>query len=175
MAMGNAKTSGAGSVAQDEPLRVRGWRMAGNVALLLALWLIGVMCIQVVDRRGYASLAPGRARPPPWWRRTLLCQFAGHRAAPAGRRCSDAGVCPALRLTAVARRGMERRWRRRPAPAPRQRRQLLAALRTADGYCREAFGPFAEQDSAPRSHAAPQIDILHSLENGTPSCGPSSG
>ncbi|HOU59401.1 MAG TPA: HDIG domain-containing protein [Kiritimatiellia bacterium] len=177
MAMGNAKKQAVRvAAAQDEPLRVRGWRMAGNVALLLALWLIGVMCIQVVGRRDYASLAPGQRAPA-----TVVAAYdfdcVNLPVTELLRQQAADAVTPVFALPSgslqAARRGMEKALAEEAGPLRHasEDEKLLAALRDSltDIWLEGILAP-AEQDSAPHGpmpHS--QIDILHSLENGTPS------
>ena len=45
------------------PRRGRGWPIAGNLGLLLALWLVGVASIHLGGPQGYAGLAEGQRAP----------------------------------------------------------------------------------------------------------------
>ena len=45
------------------PRRGRGWPIAGNLALLLALWLAGVASLHLGGPQGYAGLADGQRAP----------------------------------------------------------------------------------------------------------------
>ncbi len=177
MALGTAKKQPARTAsAPAESLRVRGWRIAGNVALLLALWMAGVLCIQLVGRRGYASLAPGQRAPA-----TVVAAYdfdcvnlsvtelLRHQAADA--------VTPVFAMTSgslqAARRSMEKALAEADGPLRNasEDEKLLAALRDSltDIWLEGILAPTDQENERYGPLPHPQIDILHSLENGNPS------
>ena len=60
---GKKAKSGWGVRLVPPPRRGRGWQIAGNLGLLLALWLAGVVFIHLGGPQRYAGLADGQRAP----------------------------------------------------------------------------------------------------------------